>query len=140
MDNQQKGVEPTNPIKQFEEHNKRIDYCSKYGVTPIQLLEIKEKYKKEGEFPIPHSEAEKAVAVDSLIHQMLSVKGSQWGKAVSLDVRAIKFLVEESTKVFSKENLLLELEAPIKVFGDVHGQYFDLFRLFDVAGYPSDDD
>ena len=32
--------------------------------------------------------------------------------------------------------MLLDLEAPIKVFGDVHGQYFDLFRLFDVAGYP----
>ena len=32
--------------------------------------------------------------------------------------------------------MLLDLEAPIKVFGDVHGQYFDLFRLFDIAGYP----
>ena len=32
--------------------------------------------------------------------------------------------------------MLLDLEAPIKIFGDVHGQYFDLFRLFDVAGYP----
>lgn len=35
------------------------------------------------------------------------------------------------------EKLLLDLEAPIKVFGDVHGQFFDVFRLFDVAGYPS---
>jgi len=33
--------------------------------------------------------------------------------------------------------MLLELEAPIKVFGDTHGQFFDLFRLFDIAGYPS---
>jgi len=33
--------------------------------------------------------------------------------------------------------MLLDLEAPIKIFGDVHGQYFDLFRLFDIAGYPS---
>lgn len=35
--------------------------------------------------------------------------------------------------------MLLELEAPIKIFGDVHGQYFDLFRLFEVAGYPESD-
>lgn len=33
--------------------------------------------------------------------------------------------------------MLLELEAPIKIFGDVHGQFFDVFRLFDIAGYPS---
>jgi serine/threonine-protein phosphatase PP1 catalytic subunit len=38
--------------------------------------------------------------------------------------------------VLSKDSMLLDLEAPIKIFGDVHGQYFDLFRLFDVAGYP----
>ena len=36
--------------------------------------------------------------------------------------------------------MLLELEAPIKIFGDVHGQYFDLFRLFDIAGYPGEGD
>lgn len=35
------------------------------------------------------------------------------------------------------EKMLLDLEAPIRVFGDVHGQFFDVFRLFDVAGYPS---
>lgn len=54
-----------------------------------------------------------------------------------IDPKAIKFLIDESTKILSKESMLLDLEAPIKIFGDVHGQYFDLFRLFDIAGYPS---
>jgi len=48
-------------------------------------------------------------------------------------------LVDESAKVFKNDKMLLELEAPIKIFGDVHGQFFDLFRLFDIAGYPEDD-
>jgi serine/threonine-protein phosphatase PP1 catalytic subunit len=33
--------------------------------------------------------------------------------------------------------MLVEIEAPVKIFGDVHGQYFDLFRLFEIAGWPN---
>ena len=41
--------------------------------------------------------------------------------------------------------MLLELEAPIKIcgniycnIGDVHGQYSDLIKLFEYGGFPGD--
>jgi diadenosine tetraphosphatase ApaH/serine/threonine PP2A family protein phosphatase len=35
--------------------------------------------------------------------------------------------------------MVLRVRAPIKVFGDIHGQYQDLMRFFDLWGTPSDD-
>jgi len=35
--------------------------------------------------------------------------------------------------------MCLHVEAPIKVFGDVHGQYQDLMRFFDLWESPSED-
>ncbi len=41
-----------------------------------------------------------------------------------------------STEIFLAQPCLLELEAPLKVCGDVHGQYSDLLRLFEYGGFP----
>ena len=40
------------------------------------------------------------------------------------------------TEIFLAQPCLLELEAPLKVCGDVHGQYSDLLRLFEYGGFP----
>ena len=58
------------------------------------------------------------------------------GTEVKLTENEIIFLIKSSTKIFSEQEILLDLEAPIAILGDIHGQYFDLLRLFEYGGYP----
>ena len=41
-------------------------------------------------------------------------------------------------EVIAGESNLLELQSPIIICGDIHGQLYDLFQLFDAAGKPED--
>ena len=48
-------------------------------------------------------------------------------------------LCEEVEKIVATESTLLRLRAPLKVFGDIHGQIGDLNRFFENFGAPTDD-
>jgi len=74
--------------------------------------------------------------VDSIIDKLLSVRGARPGKVVTLEEREVLFLINKAREIFMSQPVLLELEAPIKIVGDVHGQYYDLLRLFEYGGFP----
>lgn len=50
----------------------------------------------------------------------------------------VRHLVLESRNVFMSQPMLVEIQSPVRLCGDVHGQYSDLLRLFDLGGYPPD--
>jgi len=47
-------------------------------------------------------------------------------------------VVRQVAKLLESEPNVLHLKYPITVCGDVHGQFFDLARLFNVGGDPAD--
>ena len=104
--------------------------------------------------------------VDQIIDKLLEVRGAKPGKQVLLSEQEIRELCTRSREIFLAQPILIELEAPIKVcgkyqhlslrhsyflclhylyvgrfrgiLGDVHGQYYDLLRLFEYGGFPPD--
>ncbi|CAH1795600.1 unnamed protein product [Owenia fusiformis] len=73
--------------------------------------------------------------VDSIIEQLLSVRNSP-GKQVQLPESQIRQLCQISRNIFLEQPMLVELEAPVNICGDIHGQYDDLLRHFAKCGYP----
>ena len=76
--------------------------------------------------------------VEPIIEKLLAVRGNKPGKQVDLKEEEIKFLIDKSLAIIKEQKMLVELEAPLHVCGDIHGQYYDLLRIFEHCGYPDD--
>jgi serine/threonine-protein phosphatase PP1 catalytic subunit len=74
--------------------------------------------------------------VDDVLEKLLEVRGCRPGKQVNLTEQEVRSLCIKAREVFMSQPILLELPAPLKICGDVHGQYYDLLRVFEYGGFP----
>ena len=74
--------------------------------------------------------------IQSIAQRLLGLRGSPPGTLASLAENEIKLLCQRVRPILLAQPMLLELEAPLKICGDVHGQFTDLLRLFEYGGFP----
>lgn len=55
---------------------------------------------------------------------------------VTLNEADIFGLIRTVKAIFMEEPMLLQLKAPLKICGDIHGQYYDMLRMFEYGGHP----
>lgn len=87
----------------------------------------------------PHSKEgvnEIELDLDDVILRLTSAKSRSPGQLVELKEEELIALCVASREVFLEQPALLRLAGPVTICGDVHGQFYDLLRVFDYGGFP----
>ncbi|KAL3325162.1 hypothetical protein AABB24_038989 [Solanum stoloniferum] len=112
-------------IDQFENEGRRVSYGTPENVTAARKL------------------LDRQMSINSVPKKLIThlLKPRGWKPPVRreffLDCNEIANLCDSAERIFASEPTVLQLRAPIKIFGDLHGQFGDLMRLFDEYGSPS---
>ncbi|KAK4035397.1 hypothetical protein C8A01DRAFT_38135 [Parachaetomium inaequale] len=79
----------------------------------------------------------KDIDLDDFIKRLLDAAyAGKVTKSVCLKNAEIAAICHRAREVLLSQPALLELDAPVKIVGDVHGQYTDLIRMFEMCGFP----
>lgn len=79
----------------------------------------------------------KEMDIDDYIKRLLDAGyAGKVTKSVCLKNAEIVAICQQAREAFLSQPALLELDAPVKIVGDVHGQYTDLIRMFEMCGFP----
>ncbi|EJD04131.1 phospho protein phosphatase PPZ [Fomitiporia mediterranea MF3/22] len=81
--------------------------------------------------------AQQPLDVDDMIQRLLDVGYTgKISKSLCLKNAEITAVCIAARDIFLSQPTLIELSPPVKIVGDVHGQYSDLIRLFEMCGFP----
>lgn len=86
---------------------------------------------------IVNQDEQNSIDIENLIQRLLDAGYSgKKTKSLCLKNQEIQLVCATAREIFLQQPSLLELSPPVKVVGDVHGQYGDLIRVFTKCGFP----
>ncbi|KAL5534406.1 PZH1 [Sanghuangporus baumii] len=86
---------------------------------------------------LKQQQSQQSFDVDDMIQRLLDVGYTgKINKSLCLKNTEITAVCFAARDIFLAQPTLIELSPPVKIVGDVHGQYSDLIRLFEMCGFP----
>ncbi|CAD5210111.1 unnamed protein product [Bursaphelenchus okinawaensis] len=77
------------------------------------------------------------IDVDYLLEQLMGVGKKGTGLSTFIGEVDIMELLTACKEHFMEQPMMLELDTPLTVCGDIHGQFNDLMRIFHKTGFPN---
>ena len=74
--------------------------------------------------------------ISYLIEKLIESRKGEICSNVKLSEREVFTVIDKSFPIIQNEPSMLELEPPLYICGDIHGQFYDLLRVFDILKYP----
>ena len=74
--------------------------------------------------------------ISYLKEKLIESKKNNYCNNIRLSEREIFTVIDTVYPIIEKEESMLELEPPIYICGDIHGQFYDLLRIFEILKYP----
>eukprot|EP00546_Thalassionema_frauenfeldii_P004730 CAMPEP_0178922682 /NCGR_PEP_ID=MMETSP0786-20121207/16295_1 /TAXON_ID=186022 /ORGANISM="Thalassionema frauenfeldii, Strain CCMP 1798" /LENGTH=309 /DNA_ID=CAMNT_0020597085 /DNA_START=57 /DNA_END=983 /DNA_ORIENTATION=- len=72
------------------------------------------------------------------VHAILDAQIDKLRDGINLSEVEIKNLCEKAKEVLQEESNVQQVQAPVTVCGDIHGQFYDLVELFRIGGHCPD--
>lgn len=68
----------------------------------------------------------------------LRFKDIQYGDNIDLELEDLYMLASDGKDYVSQDPIVLKINGPINIIGDIHGQFTDLVKLIEMGGPPED--
>ncbi|KAH0791319.1 serine/threonine-protein phosphatase alpha-2 isoform [Histomonas meleagridis] len=76
------------------------------------------------------------IEVEKIIAKLWAIENEPISMPAGLTAKEIKWILKKVRKIFLEQPILLELEPPLTICGDTHGQFHDTLRIFKTGKIP----
>lgn len=133
---EQKQIQINNAMKAMKHKQETPQIKHMFATDEGEMVNTQERVVTSVKAPADFNPSDDEVFLPNGLPNCEFLKDHFFNEGRLKEDQAIRIL-RDATELLASEPNLLEVPSPVTVCGDVHGQYYDLMKLFEVGGDPS---